>query len=118
MIVKRHSRLGRFGADAGTLLGGVPAQAFASLYDTLEIRTAITPPVNINVAQLLSQGQGGQPSQPDLIVRLLKPTVVLHGAAGDINLSPSGDPGDGTWVLVGLVTGLLLTGFMVGRWSA
>jgi len=94
------------------LTTGNPAEAIASVYKTIEIHTAITPPIVIDIAGLSS----GQP--PSAITSFIKPTVILRGSAGgDLTLDPLGDPGDGTLGLVAIFAGLLGAGFLLGRLS-
>lgn len=92
---------------------GNPAAAFASVYDSMEIRTTLTPPVVTGTAGLFSGGDG----RPNFMLNFLKPTVILRGRGGEVVVAPNGKAGDGTVgfvVVVGTLVGLV---FMLGRWS-
>lgn len=92
-----------------------PFKALAQFFDTVELRTALTPPVKLNLATLGEPGGEPSPLGP-----LLRPTVVLTGPAGTQVIAPHGAAGtNGGMVLaagaVGVATALLLTGYLLGR---
>lgn len=93
---------------------GQPAAALSSLYDTLEVRSVLTPTIRISTASILSDSNG---QAPNPLVSFLKPTVVLSGAQGVITVAPAGEAGDGTLGLVAAVLGLIGLGFILGRVS-
>ncbi len=68
-----------------------PAQVIASFWDTLELRTNVTPPIRLNTAELFDTTTPAGP-----VVKFLKPTVVFTGAAGRQVLAPGGEAGDGS----------------------
>lgn len=93
---------------------GNPAASLANLYSTVQIRTSITPPVNVNVADALQYDPNAPPSA---IAQFIKPTVILQGPAGRVSIAPYGEAGDGTLMTVLIVAGIMGVGFLVGRWS-
>lgn len=96
------------------LRSGNPASAFASIYDTMEVRTSLTPPVVTGTAELFSTGKGGP---PNALVNFLKPTVILRGRGGELVVAPHGQAGSGTLGFLAVVGTLLGFGFLLGRWS-
>lgn len=93
------------------IAAGDPAAAFASIYDTMEVRTAFSPPIVTNTQDMLSTGP------QSWVVKLLKPTVVLRGQAGAVTVAPAGASGDGTFGFLAALGGLVGVGFLLGRWS-
>lgn len=97
------SREGQF--DVAGLLGGV--------FHAVEFRSNLTPSVQIRMADLAADA----PASP--WGRLLQPTVVFYGPAGQTTIAPMGESRDGVGLVVGLavVAALLGAGFMLGRSS-
>lgn len=96
---------------------GDPAQAFATFYETMEVRTTFSPPVVVSVQEALRTTDSGKGNR-ELISNLLKPTVILRGNAGTVVIAPSG-PADaaGGWRMAGALLALMGVGFALGRWS-
>lgn len=90
---------------------GNPAEVFAAVYNSMEVRTRFSPPVVANTQDLLSKGP------QNWVVNLLKPTVILRGSAGTVTVAPAGAAGDGTLGFFALVGGLVGVSFLLGRWS-
>jgi hypothetical protein len=96
-------RYGQPNSITQALTGGLTA-----LYNTLEIRTSVTPPAIIDLAALAQDR-----SPPSPITQFLKPTIILSGGAGRQVIAPYGEA-DGGWgpsltalaVVVGLGFGL------------
>ena len=97
-----------------SIASGNPAAALANLYDTIEVRSSVSPPVRLNVASLVDSGQ---PSKPSWFAQMLKPTVVLSGSGGRAVVAPYGEAGDGTLITVLTLGGLFGLGVLVGRLS-
>ena len=93
------------------LAQGDPAKAFASFYDSLEVRTTLSPPIVVRTIDMLT------PSPQSWVVKLLKPTVVLRGGAGAVVVAPAGPAGDGSMRFLGFMVALVGAGFVLGRWS-
>lgn len=62
-----------------------PQALFALAYDTVTIRTSVTPEIPID----LTQKGSGQVSQ---LVKDLQPVVTLKGRAGKVVIAPAGEP--------------------------
>lgn len=93
------------------IAAGDPAAAFAAVYDTMEVRTSLSPPIVTSTQDLLSTGP------QSWLVSFLKPTVVLRGQAGAVTVAPAGAAGDGTFGFLAALAGLVGVGFVLGRWS-
>lgn len=118
----RIRRMGRFaGPDILDVIGGGIAAAstgniaagLAAVYDTIEIRTSVTPPALIDLHEAASSA--GQP--PSAITQFLKPTIILSGRSGRDVIAPYGEA-EGGWG--GAVFGLAVIlgfGFLLGRAS-
>lgn len=103
-----HVRRFAAGPDlVGALTGGL-----TSLYNTVEIRTSVTPPAVIDLAAL---AQNSGPPSP--ITKFLRPTIILSGNAGRQVIAPYGEA-EGGWgpslTALGVVVGI---GFGLG-WYA
>lgn len=92
--------------DDGTLN---PASLLALVYDTIEFRSAATPPIVINTKDLLTPS-----TQPNPFLQWLKPTVVLKGAQQQTVIAPLGES-QGSWgVPLGGAAALVGLGFALG----
>lgn len=92
-----------------------PGQLVATAYDTIEFRSRIFPSLAFSTAGLLG-GKGG-PSGG--IAELVKPTVILTGRSGRVEVAPFGSPNPSTG-LIGfmLFAGTLISiGYLVGKVS-
>lgn len=78
--------------------------------ETIEVRTRFSPPLILNVADLV-QGKGGPPGPA---TKFLKPTVILSGGAiGTQVIAPGGQASPDEWQLWSIVMGgLALVGFV------
>ena len=92
--------------DSGNL---DPAALFSGVYDRLQFRSHLTPPIGIDLATA-----GGPPS---LFTRLVRPTIILSGQAGRTVIAPEGEasPVVGALVSLGLVGVIFALGFLAGR---
>jgi len=114
MIVRHRQQLSGIpgpALDAGTQLA---LAALAGFYNTLEFRSALTPPMEFDVADLSSD------TPPNPIVQWLRPTLTLRGPAGTKVIAPYGEAppagGLGGFGVVGAVFGAgLLAGWWLGR---
>lgn len=100
--------------NIGTALTPYLSQALINQYSTIEIRTAVSPPVMMKVADLLDTK-----APPSAVSQFLKPTVILTDRAGGRNvIAPYGVAQNGS-ALPGvlLVLGILGAGFVAGRLS-
>src|ERR1700690_26854 len=91
--------------------GNINPLAFVSgLYQQIEIRTAISPPI---VIALTSVQQGGGPNP---FVAFLKPTVLLKSASSTASIAPYGVASDiSGWVIGGaIILGLVGIGYALG----
>lgn len=91
---------------------GNPAAALANVYDHIEVRSMVTPPVHVNVLEALDSSQ---PTSP--LVKFLKPTVIFSGPYGRTVVAPYGESGDGTLMTVLAIVGLVGLGVLIGRLS-
>jgi hypothetical protein len=98
------------------LAQGNPAASLASLYDTVEVRTSITPPIFVSLVDALSR-TGPASWQPNPFVQFIKPTVVFSGQQGRVVVAPYGEAGDGTALALLSFAGLVGLGVLIGRWS-
>lgn len=113
-----HRHYGNF--DLSTLLpivGGALSpfisQGLANNYSTIEIRTAVSPPVVVSVADLLDNK-----APPSPVAKFLQPTVILTDKAGNKNvIAPYGVSEGSTGGLLA-IAGLLGLVFFAGRLSA
>lgn len=79
---------------------------------TVQVRSAFTPPVEIDVAQAMGPGKTDTP-QAKLMARL-QPAVELRGGIGNHVVAPHGDPGPDAWKLnVGLLLGAVFVAGML-----
>ena len=67
----------------------------ASLIDSIEIRTAFTPPVTYTGAELVADAPAG--GSPGTMGALLKPTIIVKSKLGTKTLAPSGVTGPDDW---------------------
>ena len=83
-------------------------------YSTLEIRSTVSPPVLMNMSDLLDRK-----APPSPISQFLKPTMILTDRAGKQTvLAPYGVAENGSaWPGVMLLATILGTGFVLGRLS-
>lgn len=117
----RRMRRGFAGPDWATILGGgLTAVAsgnlvagLASIYDTIEVRTALTPPSVIDLHAVAASS--GEPPSP--ITQFLKPTIILSSSTARDVIAPYGEA-DGGWggAIFGLAV-ILGVGFVLGRAS-
>lgn len=98
----------------GTGLGNVLSSAFIQQFKTIEIRTSLSPPVVMNVAELLDTT-----SPPSAFSQFLQPTVILTPAAGQPTvIAPYGVATNGSSAPGFLLLAALLgVGFALGRLS-
>jgi len=83
--------------------------ALSGFYDTLEFRSALTPPMEFNVADLTSD------TPPNPIVQWLRPTLTLTGPAGKKVIAPYGEaPPSGALGGFGVVGGVFFAGALAG----
>lgn len=95
---------GAVAAGSGSVLQGL-----ASVYDTLEVRTSVTPPAVVNLHAAATDS-----GPPNPIVEFLKPTIVLSGPSGQETIAPYGIAPDGTAGTIGVVAFLMGMGFALG----
>lgn len=100
------------GGTAGTVL----APYLANQYSTIEIRTTLSPPVLMNVADLLN----GMNAPPNAVSKFLKPTVILTEKSGKQNvIAPYGVAHGGSAAPAVLtLLGIFGVVFIAGRLSA
>ncbi len=90
-----------------------PAGLLAGAYDTIEIRSNVSPPIIIDTRELLKDGG------PNPLMNTIKPTIVLSGASGRNLIAPYGVADSGGWIVPLFVAGFLLgVGVLVGRATA
>lgn len=88
-----------------------PAGFLAGVYDTVEFRTMLSPPIKFNTRDLLAQG-----GAPNPFVGFLKPTVILSGPNGQNIIAPVGAAGTaGTYVGLFAVAAIFALGFATAR---
>lgn len=79
--------------------GEISADALVALaFDKVEIRTALTPPVTIN----LKEASSGEVSQ---LIKDIQPAIILSGRAGTHTIAPAGIP-NGSSTRVAQATGI------------
>ncbi|TAL42376.1 MAG: hypothetical protein EPN91_08330 [Salinibacterium sp.] len=91
----------------------VAAKLVPSIWDTVEFRSAATPPIRAAIAY----DPYGPPSP---VMQWLQPTVILTGNAGRTVIRPyggTGDGPDGTLVFAGFFAAIVGIGFVLGRIS-
>lgn len=91
--------------SSGNLVAGL-----SSLYDTIEVRTAFTPPAVINLHEAAY-------APPGEISPLLKPTIILSGPNGRDVIAPYGEAEGGWGGTVAALVLILGAGFVLGRLS-
>ena len=105
-------RLHGFGNIPGPVLDQSMQLALAALsgfYNTLEFRSALTPPMEFNVGDLSSD------TPPNPIVQWLRPTLTLTGPAGRKVIAPYGEaPPSGALGGFGVVGSVFLAGALAG----
>ncbi len=89
--------------------------AIASLYDSIEFRSAFSPPVVLSTKDLFTPKAPG--SAPPWWLSWLKPTVIVRGAVGEQVIAPAGVAGNGTVPLLLAVGSIVALGFVLGRWT-
>lgn len=113
------------GFDVGSLV----SDALGSAVDTIEIRSAFSPPVIVKTSDLLGKTKPAQPATPGAKVeaaaktnylKLVKPTVILTGGVGRQVIAPGGevDPNQWKWnalLAASAVTLTLAVTFQLGR---
>ncbi len=118
----RVRRMGRFagpniwdvvGGGVAALSTGNLAAGLAAVYDTIEIRTSVTPPAVIDLHAMAASAS--EPPSP--VTQFLKPTLILTGRTSRDVIAPYGEA-DGGWggALFGLAV-LVGFGFVLGRAS-
>lgn len=78
-----------------------------------ELRTSIAPPLRFGLEDLA--GGGGRGGRPSLLLRLLRPSIVVRTPLGDLREAPAGDAGN-TWQLAlpAMIVGVVaIVGFAV-----
>jgi len=91
-----------------------PAGLLAGSYDTLEIRTAITPPIIIDTRSLLIDNGKRNP-----LLDAVKPTIILRGNGGVNVIAPYGPAPEGGMVVPLFIIGALIgIGVLIGRVTA
>lgn len=92
-----------------------PAGFLAGSFDSMQIRSNITPNIDISTAELLKDdGKGGNP-----LLRYIRPTIVLTGKGGTSVIAPYGPAQSGGWIVPFFVVGFLVgVGVLVGRATA
>ena len=105
-------RVRRYGDVASLFSGGGGLAALANLYDTMEFRTAVTPPAVVDLKGALDSSGGPSP-----VAQFLQPTIILTGPAGQQTIAPYGVAPDGTAATIGLVMLLMGFGYVIG-WTA
>lgn len=88
-----------------------PAMLLAGVFDALEFRSKLTPPVTVRVEEL----SGGAP--PSGFAQWIQPAVVFSGRGGKTAIAPFGVPEVSYgWIGAGgIVVGLLGIGYLLGR---
>jgi hypothetical protein len=98
-----------FSADVIDAAGNVNFGALASTaYDTVEFRTAITPPITVK----LTEAGNAEPG----VASWMKPMAIFRGKAGQVVVAPAGAPGNFGWVVLpAIALGLVGIGYFLGR---
>ncbi len=100
-----------FGDAGGVLSTGtqLALQALSAFYDTIEFRSALTPPMQFRVADLSSD------SPPSPVTQWLRPTLVLTGTAGTSVVAPMGEaPPSGALAGFGVIGAVMGVGAIIG----
>ncbi len=86
-----------------------PAGALSLLFNEVEVRTSVTPPIRFPT------GPSGPPmdSATDSLMRSLKPTVIFSGPAGRVEIAPYGTEVAQSWTPVLVVGGI---GLAIAAW--
>jgi hypothetical protein len=88
-----------------------PFSALAQVYSRAEFRTSVTPTIDLDVASLDADTQ----SEPNTLLQLLRPTLVLSGPAGTKVIAPAGEAGhSGGLTGLLLIAGALAVPFFIG----
>lgn len=95
-----------------------PHNAFAQFFDTVEIRTKVTPPLVLSIRSIL------EPGPPNPTMNRLKPTMIFRGPVGTKVIAPYGEvPSaeegrENAWRIsagiVGSIMGVGVLGFLAG----
>lgn len=98
-----------FSQDVIDSQGNVNFGALASTaYDTVEFRTALTPPITVKLTEVGNAEPG--------IGAWLKPMAIFRGKAGQVVVAPNGEPWGLGWIaLPAIVLGLVGVGYALGR---
>lgn len=102
----------RGGLGAAPTLTEFASAALVSAVETIELRTAFSPPVIVKTRDLV----GGKPSEkPNPLVAAMKPTIIMRGGIlGTQVISPAGVPAPEEWKRNGAIVagsiGLLVLG--------
>lgn len=105
-------RVRNYGSLLDVLSGGNIITGLAALYDTMEVRTAVTPPAVIDLKAALDPSTPASP-----VVQFLQPTILLSGPAGYQTIAPYGVAPDGTAGTIVLAALFIGLGYLVG-WTA
>lgn len=121
LVSRSGRRLGNLGAPSlvDVAAAGIVAGAqqnllagLASIYDTIEIRTSVTPPAVIDLYEIAHDN--GPPSP---ITQFLKPTLILSGRAGTQVIAPYGEAAGGWGPSIGALLTVVGIGFGLGWWA-
>ena len=91
--------------------------AVSSLYDTVEVRTALSPPIRVPTSDILQINPNDPNAKPPWWLSWMKPTVIFSGAGGRQVVAPAGVAGDGTVPMLLIIGAVVGVGFALGRWS-
>lgn len=95
------------------IVGSALTPLLTQAISTVEIRTEISPPVMLSMADLLNNS-----APPSPFARFLKPTVILTDKNGGRNvIAPFGVATGSVWPGVMLIATILSVGFIAGRAS-
>lgn len=99
-------------SDFLTALGsGNILPALANIYDTMEVRTALTPPATVDLKSAVASGP------PSPIAQFLQPTIILSGPGGSQVIAPYGVAPDGTAGTIAVAAFFMAAGYFIG-WTA
>lgn len=90
-----------------------PLRAFAQFFNTVEIRTRVSPPIILDISRL-------DDPTPNPLLDQIKPAIILRGPAGTKVIAPygevpSGNEGlDNAWKIGGLIVGGIAVVGIVG----
>lgn len=95
-------------------VGSALSSAILGSYRTIEVRSSLTPPITLDVADLLDTS-----APPSAFTKFLQPTLILTDANGQQStIAPYGVAGNGSFAGIAFVAALIGAGFLCGRLSS